>query len=165
MDSSPYQPPKSAVVSSAQQQRAKSPKVTGIILIVIGVLSSLSMILTLAMLMYGGDKIIAIFEKQGLGIPYAYTTIVLGLLGSVLSVVIGILLVKYKDRGRRLFNYYMIYLLVSMPLFLIYENYKRPANIDFSTTFSSLAASLVGLLIYGIVWYYLNKENTKASLD
>ncbi len=168
MSNSPYQTPQSSVYdgqSNPQIQRSKAPKVIGIILIVLTILGALGMIASLGMLLTGNELLLATYEKQGMNLSYVYLTMILGLLGAIWTFYTSIQLIKYRDRGRRFYNYYMIYLLISMPLSIAYQTYARPDNSDFNTIMIGMASGAAGLLIYGLFWYLLNREKTKASLS
>ena len=164
---SPYQPPESTVYDAQINQdiqRSKTPKVVGIILIILTILGALGIIASLGMLLSGSELMMGVYEKQGIDLTYVYVTLTLSFLAAIWTFYTSIQLIKYRDRGRRFYNYYMVYLLISMPLSFAYQSYVRPDNTNFSTIMMGLASTAVGLLIYGLFWYLLNKEKTKTSL-
>lgn len=164
---SPYQPPESTVYDAQINQdiqRSKTPKVVGIILIILTILGALGIIASLGMLLSGSELMMGVYEKQGIDLTYVYVTLTLSFLAAIWTFYTSIQLIKYRDRGRRFYNYYMVYLLISMPLSFAYQSYVRPDNTNFSTIMMGLASTAVGLLIYGLFWYLLNKKKTKTSL-
>lgn len=163
----PYEAPKTNVETNASgymEKRSSVPKVVGIIMLVFTVLGILGMLLSLGMMMSGSEVMAASFEMQGLSKTYFYFTMVLGVVTSVILIYISILLIKYRDRGRRFYNYYMIYLAIFMPVSLAYQAWVRPESLDMITFYSSLIGTIVGILIYVLFWYLLNREKVKASL-
>ncbi len=165
---SPYQPPQSTVFDAENNQylqRSKVPKVVGIILLILTVFGAVSMMAILGMLLSGSQIMISTYEKQGLNLIYVYLTMFLGLIASIWLLYTSIQLIKYRDRGRRFYNYYMVYALISMPVSFAYQTYVRPDSSDFNAIMMGVAGTAVSLLIYGLFWYLLNKEKTKASLN
>ncbi len=164
----PYEAPKSNVENntiSYTESRPSTPKVVGIIMMVFTILGLLGMVMSLGMLMFGSDEMVGAMLKQGFSELYLYLTMGLGVLGSIFLFYVSIQLIKYRDRGRKLYNYYMIYLMIITPLSFAYQWWVRPEGLDMLTFYSGLIGTVVGVLIYGLFWYLLNRPKVKAVLD
>ncbi|HIP81135.1 MAG TPA: hypothetical protein EYH16_01825 [Leucothrix mucor] len=167
----PYESPKSKVVDGKQRldpnvhKKSKIPSVVGIILLVLSVFGIFGLLMSLGMLFYGNEELM---NPQGFSRSYLIMTMVLGLISSLWTIYFSILLIKYRDKGRKQYNYFMMYLVVSLPLTHLYRYLFEPQN-SFSAVGSQLVLMLMTILIsfsiYGLFWYLLNKENTLKALN
>jgi len=168
MDKNPYQAPQTNVdtnTASIMEKRPSSPKVIGIIMIVLTVIGIIGMVASLGMLIFGNEQIVSAMLQQGRSKVYLYLTMGLGLIASLFLFYISIQLIKYKDKGRRWFNYYMIYLIIIMPVSFAYQWWVKPEGVATSAILMGLMSSIVGFLIYALFWYLLNREKVKAVLE
>ncbi len=160
----PYSPPKAEVADVGLVTRAKSPKVIGIIILILSGFGILGMAMNILLIFTGSAAMQEALQAQGLGETYYYVMLGMGILATLWLVYIGIQLVKYRDVGRKHFNYYLIYNLAITPLTTAYQWLVLPADTDISLLLPGLAGALLGLLFILLAWYYLNKASTKASL-
>jgi len=167
----PYESPKSVVVDENQQldpnvnKKTKIPKVIGIILLVLSGFGIIGMLMSLGMWLSGNAELM---NPQGHSIPYLIATLVMGFISSLWPIYFSIQLIKYRDRGRKHYNYFMIYLVISLPLTHLYRYFFEPQSFQAfagSQLIISLTTLLISLLIYGFIWYLLNKEKTKKALS
>ena len=122
----PYSPPKAEVADVGLVTRAKSPKVIGIIILILSGFGILAMAMNILLLFTESTAMQEALQAQGLGGTYYYVMLGVGVLATLWLVYIGIQLVKYRDVGRKHFNYYLIYSLVTTPLNTAYQWMVRP---------------------------------------
>jgi hypothetical protein len=160
----PYSPPV-ADVSHGETAIAKSPKVIGIILIVLSSIAVIGILIGI-IAMYLMPEILKVQTDMGLSIGYIYSSSMAGFLASLWSLYIGIQLVKYRDKGRKHFNIYLIYSIITGIGGTIYQWYAMQSTELFSTAeiLPGIIGGLIGLILYLVFWYFLNKPGTKASL-
>ncbi|WP_299875679.1 hypothetical protein [uncultured Cocleimonas sp.] len=165
MNNNPYEPPQSNVSGSAGDLsiRPKSPKVIGIILLIFSILGLLSM----ASLIFSMFAITDETLKASMfpyGETYSLVTFVIGAISTLFAFYISILLIKYKDKGRRFFNYLMIYSVISSIISLGYILFFVLDDFTSSIAISAITSTALGLALYFVIWYIINKPKVKASL-
>jgi hypothetical protein len=160
----PYTPPSATVADVGNSKRAKSPKVIGIILLILSVFGIIGLTSNVFLLTSENALMANILEQQGLGRSYYYFSLILGTLTTFWLLYISIQLIKYHDVGRKHFNYYLIFSLISGPLNFAYQMSVMPEGTPFSAMLPGMFGAVIALLFYVLGWYYLNKAETKASL-
>jgi len=176
--SNPYTPPEAEVTStnnnSAFNQRSSTPKVIGIISLVLAGIGIMGALSSLAMSSFM-PEMLEVQEKMGFSKTYIVGSNIVSLLLSFWVIFIGIKLVKYQDIGRRHFNYYTI-VSIFMSIFAFFYTRSAMKNMfsdmkpemaqaaqDMSTM-SSVAVFIAPILII-IAAIFLNKKHAKESLN
>ncbi|WML91605.1 hypothetical protein RCF98_04515 [Thiothrix lacustris] len=160
----PYTSPQSKVADVGNVERAKSPKVIGIILLILSSIALIGLAMNGLLITSGDSKMQAILAAQGIGLTYYYISTIIGAFTTLWLLYIGFHLVKYHDIGRKHFNYYFMFSLVISPLTALYQWTLLPEGSSISLLLPGMFGMAMGLLFYFIGWRYLNKEATKASL-
>lgn len=171
-DNNPYASP-SADVNTGIQSRSSVPKVIGIISLIFAILGLLGAIGGLATVFF----IPAMLEAQtnmGFDKNYLIGMNILGLLTSIWAIYIGIKLIKYKDIGRRHFNFYTV---ISIIMSVVAYFYTRgitqkmfedmePKAAQAAQEMSSISSlsAFIGPVILIIVLLLLNQKRVKESL-
>lgn len=176
--SNPYTPPESEVTStnnnSAFNQRSSTPKVIGIISLVLAGIGIMGALGGLAMSSFM-PEMLEVQERMGFSKTYIVGSNIVSLLASCWVVFIGLKLIKYQDIGRRHFNYYTVFTYI-MSIFAFF--YTRSAMKSmFSdmkpemaaaaqdlSSMSSIAVFIAPILIT-IAAILLNKKRSKESLS
>ncbi len=161
----PYTPPRATVADVGSPQRAKSPKVIGIILLILSVFGIIGLASNAFLLTSENALMENILEQQGLGRTYYHFSLILGTLTTFWLLYISIQLIKYRDIGRKHFNYYLIFSLISGPLNFAYQMSVKPEGTPFAAMLPGMIGAVIALLFYVLGWYYLNKAATKACLN
>ena len=176
--SNPYTPPESEVKithnSNAFNQRSSTPKVIGIISLVLASITLMSALAGLAMSFFV-PEMIDVEKSMGLSKNYIVGSNIVSLLTSLWAIFIGIKLIKYLDIGRRHFNYYTV-LTIIMSILVFFYTRSMMKNVfsgmkpemaqaaqELSTT-SSLAV-FVGPVVLTLVAILLNNKRSKESLS
>jgi len=176
--SNPYTPPESEVTSTnnsgAFNQRSSTPKVIGIISLVLAGLGIMGALGGLAMSSFM-PEMLDVQERMGFSKTYIVGSNIVSLLASCWVIFIGIKLVKYQDIGRRHFNYYTIFTII-MSIFAFFYTRSMMQNM-FSdmkpemakaaqelSAMSSVAVFIAPVLII-IAAILLNKKHAKESLS
>lgn len=172
-ENNPYAAP-SSNVNTGVQNRSSIPKVIGIISIILalfGLLASISNIATSQII----PEVMKLQIAMGFDKVYLLVMGFINIITALWALYIGIKLIKYKDKGRRHYNYYLI---VSIVISIATFFYLQSTGIDklFDREFSmlntlmtsSVIASLSvfsGPLFMTIVALLLNQQNVKKSLS
>lgn len=166
MNNNPYEPPQSDVSGSAGDLsiRPKSPKVIGIILLIFSILGLLSMgSLIFSMFAITDETIRA--NMFPYGETYSLITFVIGAISTLFALYISILLIKYKEKGRKFFNYLMIYTVISSIISLGYILFFVLEDFSSTLAVSAVMSTALGLSLYVVIWYFINRPKVKASLS
>lgn len=169
----PYATP-SSDVDSGLINRSALPKVIGIISIVLSVIGLIGAIGGIAAT-YFMPQVQEAQASMGFDKNYLLAMNVLGIITSFWALFIGIKLIKYKDAGRRQFNYYTIFaVIMSIVNFFYTKDITKNlyANMDPKvantamemSTMTSLSAFIAPILII-IVAILLNQKRVKKSLS
>jgi len=169
----PYKAP-GADVDTGFVSRSAIPKVIGIISLIFSILGLIGAIGGIAA-SYFMPQVLEAQVSMGFDKNYLLGMNVLGILTSLWALFIGIKLIKYKDIGRRHFNYYTIFtVIISIVNFFYTKDMTKKlyadmdpkmanAAIDMSTI-TSLSAFIAPVLII-IVALLLNQKKVKESLN
>ena len=172
-ENNPYASP-SADVNTGIKSRSAIPKVIGIISLIFAVLGLIGAIGGLAATLF----MPSVLEAQiniGFDKNYLLGMNILGLFTSIWAIFIGLKLMKYKDVGRRHFNYYTIITIIMSIVSYFYtkdimksmytdmEPAAAEAAMDMSTI-TSLSA-FIGPVILIIVYLLLNQKKVKENLN
>ncbi len=169
----PYASP-SADVDTGLKSRTAIPKVIGIITLILAILGLLGAIGGLAASLFMPSMLEA---QTNLGFDKNYLLLmnVLGLITSIWAIFIGLKLIKYKDIGRRHFNYYTIFSIVMSfvnyfytkdmmkKLYADMDPEMAGAAMDMSSI-TSLSVFIAPILMI-IVLIILNQKKVKENLD
>lgn len=171
--SNPYTPPTSDVDNNIHQ-RSSIPKVIGIISIVIASLGILGALASIGMSFFM-PQILEAQMNMGFSKGYILGSNIVSMITAAWAIFIGIKLLKYKDIGRRHYNYYTV-LVVIMSIFAFF--YTRSTMEDMFSNMNpemaqaaqdvslfSSAAVFIAPIIIIIVAILLNKQSVKKSLD
>lgn len=161
----PYTPPSATVADVGSPKRAKSPKVIGIILLILSIFAIIGLVSNVVMLSMNNPILEDALATQGIGSSYFYFSLALGTLTTLWTLYISIQLLKYRDAGRKHFNYYLIFSLISSPLNFAYQISNMPDGTPNAALLPGLFGVLIALLFYILGWYYLNKAETKTCLN
>ena len=169
----PYSTPNTNVDNKIQS-RSALPKVIGIISLIMAGLGIFGAIGGLASSIF----MPSLMEAQvslGFSKSYLLGSNILGLLASLWAIFIGIKLVKYKDIGRRHYNYYAIYAVVmSVVTYFLTKDMMKDLYADMSPEMAGAAMDMSSLtsasvflfpVIIIIIALLLNQEKVKASLN
>ena len=166
LNNNPYEPPQSNVSGSARDLsiRPKSPKVIGIILLVLSIFGLLSMgSLIFSMFLITDETLKASMFPYGE--TYSLITFIIGAISTFFTFYIAILLIKYRDKGRRFYNYLMIYLIISSLISLAYVFIFAISDYTSGLAVSALVSTVLSVSLYALLWYFLNKPKVKACLS
>jgi len=169
----PYRTPGSDV-DTGLISRSAIPKVIGIISLIFSILGLIGAIGGIAA-SYLMPQVLEAQVSMGFDKNYLLGMNVLGLFTSLWALFIGIKLIKYKDIGRRHFNYYTIFAVImsivnffytkdiTKKLYADMDPKMANAAIDMSTI-TSLSAFIAPVLII-IVALLLNQKKVKKCLN
>ena len=171
--SNPYASPNTDV-NTGIQNRSAIPKVIGIISIIFAILGLIGAVGGLAANIF----MPAILEAQvsmGFDKNYLLAMNVVGLITSLWAIFIGLKLIKYKDTGRKQFNYYVIVSIIMSVVGYFYtkdmmknvyddmEPKMAEAALDMSAV-TSLSV-FIGPVILIIILLLLNQKRVKENLS
>lgn len=172
-EQNPYSTPNTNV-NNKIQTRSALPKVIGIISLIMAGLGLLGAIGGLASSLF----MPSLMEAQvslGFSKSYLLGSNIVGLLASLWAIFIGIKLVKYKDTGRKHYNYYAIYaVIMSIVTYFLTKNMMEKVYADMSPEvagaamdMSSITSATVFLfpIIIIIIALLLNQKKVRASLN
>ena len=172
-NSNPYSTPNTNVNNNLQS-RSSLPKVIGIISLIMAGLGIFGAIGGLATTFFM-PSIVETQVNMGFSKTYLLGSNVMGLAASLWAVFIGIKLVKYKDVGRRHYNYYAIYaVIMSIVTFFMTQSMMKnlysdmnPKMAGAAMDMSSISSATVFLfpVIIIIVALLLNQKRVKDSLN
>lgn len=151
-----------------EEDKALSPWMIGLLLVMFGFLGFFTMGMNLYMGLADIGGVRGTWEGMGMRMEYIYVTFSIGMLATTWMMVIGVLLVRYRDSGRRQYNGYFIYVLVSTLLSLVYQYVVLPDGFGRQAALNGMMITVAGNLLIVAVFaffrYLLNKEQTKACL-
>ncbi len=163
----PYKTPKSNVEIPVSQGSNKSsfPKIIGIISIIVSVFTLLSILLIFVM-----PGVLQTQLSAGISLGYIIASKLFSAVTALWAISIGIKLVKYRDSGRKHYNYYTAFVIVTS--FFNYINMKfdllnmpnlqaQMQQVGTELLIVLFAAPLIIL----IVALLLNRKSVKASLS
>ncbi len=173
----PYVPPESDV-NNHLTERSGIPKVIGIISIILGSLGLLFGLFGLASMTIVSNTLDIIpqdLNLLGMSKTYLISTTILSVLVSGWAIWIGIKLLNYLDIGRRHFNFYTIFTIISSIFTFFYTKSMmdemlanmepNAANAASSmSSISSLSAFITPIILI-IVALLLNQQNVKNCLS
>ena len=172
-DNNPYSTPQTDV-DNKQVIKSSLPKVIGIISIILGALGIFGAAASLGSMIF----LPSVLEAQmslGFSQNYVIGSSVISLLASAWAVFIGIKLVKYKDTGRRQYNYYAGYtVLISIIGYVVTQGFLKemfgqmtPEMSDAAVDLSSVSSltMFIAPIVVIIVAVLLNQKNVKDCLD
>ncbi len=163
-NNNPYSPPKT-VVSDMLSSPSRIPRVVGTTLIAITLIGLVGIVFSLIdLLSTPNSPIREVLAQQGLSMSYMLIMYVVNILISLWLLWIGTQLRQYKDKGRQQFNYYVIFIIVFGMVNVGIQAMFLPAAMPMSTLYTSLASVVASAVLNGLLWYYLNKPASKASL-
>ncbi len=166
--STPYASPKANLISPENKilKKAKSPKVIGIILLILSIFNTI----------FEGGTLVAtillpniIIETQKLeptfSTIYIWSSLVFSVILSLWLFYISIQLIKYKDKGRKHLNAYIVLCIITSISTRTYQATLPAASFSLTTWAGPLFYFVISLLFFSICYYFLNKKQTKASLS
>lgn len=172
-ENNPYSTPDTNVNNNIQT-KSSLPKVIGIISLIMAGLGVFGAIAGLASSIF----MPSLMETQmNLGFSKAYLlgSNVVGLLASLWAIFIGVKLVKYKDIGRRHYNYYAVYaVIMSVVTFFITKKMMKDLYADMSPEMAGAALDMSSItsasvfifpVIIIIVALLLNQKNVRTFLS
>lgn len=172
-ENNPYASP-SADVNTGIKSRSAIPKVIGIITLIFAVLGLIGAIGGLAATFFMPSVVEA---QVNIGFDKNYLLImnVLGLLTSIWAIFIGLKLIKYKDIGRRHFNYYtFVNIIMSIVTYFYTKDMMKnmfadlePQAAEAAMEMSSITSlsAFIGPVILIIVYLLLNQKKVKEDLS
>lgn len=170
MADNPYAPPTAPVkdmdATAPLINRPKSPKVIGIIFLIMSGFGLLSIIQNLYMIVRGDVAFMSVMNSiSNVGVNYYYFTFGLGILTSAWLIFIAIQLIRYRDIGRRHYNFYLIVSLITALINATYMKMNSVTETFFTSYTYYILFFVIMAILYLIPWRYLNKPATKASLS
>ena len=162
----PYATPESTLTEPETGERSKSPKVIGIISMLISIVSILMTVVMLIALFSGLSAVLSELKATGISGAFAYVSVGLGVFSSFWMFFIGLKLFQYRDIGRRHFKYYLIFQAISFTITSAYQyfqipNYSNPVDV----MVPGIISTVVILLIMVWLLSLLNKPRVRASLS
>lgn len=172
-DNNPYSTPDTNVNNNIQTKSAM-PKVIGIISLIMAGLGIFGAIGGLASSIF----MPSILEAQvnlGFSKSYLLGSNIVNLIASLWAIFIGIKLVKYKDIGRRHYNFYAIYaIIISIMTFFVTKSMMKDLYADMSPEMAGAALDMSSItsasvfifpVVIIIVALLLNQKNVKGCLN
>ena len=151
-------------------KQTKTPLIIGVILLIFAIMELIGFIAIIGIQFFDtyGDYLLAIYD---MGLYINFYLAILGVIASLGLLYTSLLLIRYKDKGRYLFNIYLIYLLIMTPLFYWGRVSQLLRDDTFSNGFDlasalipSIIITILSLIIFVLFWYFLNKKKTKQNL-
>ena len=172
-DNNPYASP-TADVNAGIKSRSAIPKVIGIISLIFAVLGLIGSIGGFAAIFFM-PSVLEAQVNMGFDKNYLMGMNILGLFTSLWAIFIGIKLIKYKDIGRRHFNYYTVITIIMSIVSYFYTKdimQKMYADMEPATAGAALEISsitslsaFIGPVILVIVLLLLNQKRVKEDLN
>ena len=163
-NNNPYSPPKT-VVSDVSPAPSRIPRVIGTTLIAITLIGLVGIVFGLIELVSNpNSQMWSLLEQQGLNKTYIAISYSLNIAISLWLIWIGTQLRQYQDKGRQQFNYYVIFIIVFGIVNVGIQAMLLPASTPMNSLYPTLFSVVANAILNGILWYYLNKPASKASL-
>lgn len=161
----PYTAPEATLKEPDMGELPKSPKVIGIVFMLLSIVSLLMSVVMMIALLVGLPAVMSEMTASGLDGPLGFISAGLGIFSSLWLLFIGFKLFKYADIGRRHFKFYIIFQAVSFVLTTAYQyvqipDYSDKTEILLTGTISTVVILLIMVWLLGI----LNKPHVSESL-
>lgn len=161
----PYAAPEAELKEPETGELPRSPKVIGIISMLLSIVALLMTIVMMIALLAGLSAVMSEMKATGMDGPLAFISAGLGIFSSLWLLFIGFKLFKYRDDGRRHFKFYIIFQAVSSVITMTYQYFLIPAYSDaVDVLLPGVISTIVILLIMVWLLSILNKPHVKASL-
>ena len=147
-------------------KKAKNPKIIGIILLILSILDItiigiyLVTAILLPSIMLEVQTLKPIFNSI-----YLWSNLVFSVAISLWLLYISIQLIKYKDKGRIQFNFYILLFIITNLSTQAYQATLPTTSFSLTTWVGPLIYFVISLLFFLVCYYFLNKKQTKASLS
>jgi uncharacterized membrane protein YvlD (DUF360 family) len=160
----PYKPPKT-MVTDFSTLPSRIPRVVGTTLVAITLIGLVGIVFGLMELLSNPDSSMwTALKQQGLSKTYLLLSYGLNFLISLWLLWIGTQLRQYKEQGRQQFNYYVIFIIIFGMVNVGIQAMFLPASMPMNSLYPTLFSVVASAILNGILWYYLNKPVSKASL-
>ncbi len=159
----------SAAADTLAPEKAQSPWMVGLLVMIFGMMGLAINIMNLYLGLSDVGNVRTSWTGLGLSLNYVYFTLVAGLVVGTWMTYIGFRLLGYKDSGRRLFDFYIMYYIIWTLGTALYQYLQMPDSFTFQIIVDEMMPGLLGkglmLALFLLCRYLINKPTTRAWLD
>lgn len=151
------------------QDKAQSPWMIGLLVMLFGILGMCVSAMNLYLGIIDLGNVRSEWTSIGLDMNFVYLSLVVGLIVGCWMTFIGARLLKYKDNGRRHFDYYLIFFISWTLIAAVYQYLMVPEGFARQVILNDMIPELVGkaamLGLFLLCRYLLNRKETRIWLS
>ncbi len=145
--------------------KPKGIKVIAILILIFSSLALISGIRSILSLTFPGSDVTTAFNLLGYSssyLTYLLIETVILLIFNILFIIGAIGLLKYKKWGRKMVIFIAIGFLLESIFNLIYSS---ASGVSLLSTLFTAFSIIIGIILYGLVIFYLNKKKVKEAFE